>query len=138
MAREYFDQLVPCLPVFWWRDVLLVPERVKSAGVRCELLGHEAELDEGADFVLEEPVVNLVDVREIVEGLARGVLIVKTNFIVKNGVETDVFEIGDAFGLEEVVAIIVAKREDRTTGAEHFFPEMGEWMRWGVEVDFDF
>src|SRR6266481_1529495 len=87
MTCEVFDELLPLVPVLGRRDILLVPESVKGAGIRGELLGHEAELDERADVVLEEAVVNLVDVGEVVNGMAIFVLVVEADFVVEDGVE---------------------------------------------------
>ena len=50
------------------RDVGLVPEGVQRVGVGGQLLGHEAQLDEGPDVVGEQAVVDLVDVGEVVDG----------------------------------------------------------------------
>jgi hypothetical protein len=52
-------------------------------------------------------------------------------------VEADILEIGDPFDIAEIVAIVVAEREDRPPGAKHFFPEVGQRMGHGVGVDFD-
>jgi hypothetical protein len=43
---------------------------VQGGGVGGHLLRHEAELDEGADVVLEQAVVDLIDVGEVVRGSA--------------------------------------------------------------------
>jgi hypothetical protein len=52
----------------------------------------------------------LIDVREVVSGLAGSVFIVNADFIVKNGVKTDVFEIRDAFRLAQIVPVAFAER----------------------------
>src|SRR5438445_11361782 len=105
MAGERFDELIPFRPVFWWSDVLLVPKRVQGVGIGSQLLGHEAEFDDGAHSVFKQAVVNLVDVGEVVDGLAGGVFAVDAYFIVKTGVEAYVFVVGDALGFAEVVAV---------------------------------
>src|SRR5271168_636179 len=137
MACEIFDELFPLVPIFRRGDVLFVPEGMDGVGIGGELFGHEAELDEGADFVFEEAVVDLVDVGEIVDGLAGLVFVVEAEFVVEDSVEADVVEAGDALGFAEVAAIAVAEGEDGAAGAEHFFPEVWEGMGGGVGVDFD-
>ena len=116
---------------------MLVPEGVQGVGVGSELLGHEAHFHEGADLVFQEAIVDLIDVREVVDGISSGIFVVDSDFILKNRVETDEFEIGDAFGFAQIVAIAVAQGEDGAAGAKHFFPEMGKRMRGSARVDFD-
>src|SRR6202140_3556004 len=128
MLRECFDELVPFLPIFWRRDILFVPERMQGIGIGGELLGHEAQFDEGAYFVLEQSVVDLIDVGEIVDRFAGGVLVVNADLVMENGVEADVLETGDALGFAQIVAIAVAKRKNGAAGAKNFFPEMREGM----------
>ena len=137
MFGECFDHRAPLVPILRRRDILLVPEGVEGIGIGGQLFGHEAELDERADFVGEDAVVDLIDVGKIVDGVAAGVFVVEADFVLEDSVETDVVEIGDAFDFAEIVAIVVAQREDGASGAEHFFPEVGEGVRGGVGVDFD-
>src|SRR6266849_184573 len=126
MASEVFNELLPLVPVLGRRDVLLVPEGVESARIRGKLFGHEAELDEGADVVLEQAVVNLIDVGKVVNGLTVFVLVVEAGLVVEDGVKADVFEAGDAAGFAKVVAVAFTKRDDAAFGAEHFLPKVGE------------
>jgi hypothetical protein len=79
----------------------------------------------------------LIDVREIVDRLSIGVFIVQADFVVEDSVEADILEIGDPFDIAEIVAIVVAEREDRPPGAKHFFPEVGKRVGRRVSVDFD-
>ena len=41
MMREILNELLPFAPILWRRDVLLVPERMKSIRIGGELPGHE-------------------------------------------------------------------------------------------------
>src|SRR5260370_8412394 len=52
MACEILYELFPFVPVFRRRNILLVPEGMKDAGVGGQLFGHEAELDEGTNVIL--------------------------------------------------------------------------------------
>ena len=88
-------------------------------------------------MILEQAVVDLVDVGEVIDRLARSVFVVEANFVVEDGVEADVLESGDAPGFAEVGAVAFAQAEDGASGAEHFFPEVGKRMRGGIGVNFD-
>ena len=61
-------------------------------------------------------------------GLPAGVFVVEADFVVKDGVEADVFEIGGLLYLAQVAAVTVAERQDGAAGAEHLLPEMREGM----------
>ena len=63
-----------------------------SAWLWRKLLRHEAQFDEGADAVGQQAVVDLVDVREVVDRLALFVLVVDADFVVKDGVEAHVWK----------------------------------------------
>ena len=70
---------------------------MKRVGIEGELFRHEADLDDGLDAVLQQAVVDLVDVGEVIDGVAVLVFVVDADFVVKDGVKTDVLEIGDCF-----------------------------------------
>ena len=79
-------------------------------------------------MILEQTVVDLIDVREVVDGLAIFVLVVEAGFIVKDGVEADVFEPSDALCFAKVVAVALAQAQDGAPRPKHFFPEVWEGM----------
>ena len=97
MLGEGGHERVPLFEGLGWGDVLLVPEGVEGVGVKGELLGHEADLDDGADAVFEQAVVDLVDVGEVVDGVAVLVLVVDADLVVEDGVEANVLEVGGFF-----------------------------------------
>ncbi len=130
-------EVVPALHALGGRDVLLVPEGVEVVGIEGELLGHEADLDDGANAVGEEAVVDLVDVGEVVDGVAVLVFVVDTDFVVEDAVEADVAEVGDFVDGADVVAVGLAEGEDGVAGAEDLLPEVGEGGGGGVGVDGD-
>ena len=66
-----------------------------------------------------------------------GIFVVDADFVVQDGVEADVFEIGGLLHFAQVAAIAFAQTQDRPAGAEHLFPEMGEGMSGGSGIDFD-
>src|ERR1700757_368461 len=136
MLREGGDKRVPLGVILRRRDDLLVPEGM-VVEARGELLRHEADLDEGADSVGEQAVVDLIDVGEVVDGVALLVFVVDAEFVVKDGVEADVPEVGDLLHGLHVVAIALAHGEHSAAGAEHLLPEMRERRSGGVRVDGD-
>src|SRR5580704_6537633 len=95
---------------------------------RCEFLGHETQFDEGPHVVLQQPVVNLVNVGEVVDRMAFWVFVVQPYFIMENGVKANVLKIGDGFHFAQVMAITLTQTKDRAAGAEHLLPKMRERM----------
>src|SRR6185437_16432446 len=90
---------------------------------------HEAQLDEGPYSVLKKPVIDLVDIREVVNRLAVAILVVNANIVVQNRVEADVLKLGGFLHLAEVGVIVLAQTQHGAPGAEHLLPEVREWMR---------
>jgi len=39
------------------------------------------------DFVLEQAIIDLIDIREVLKRLAAGSFVVQTNFVMENGVK---------------------------------------------------
>ena len=112
VAGEGGDEAVPLLVGLGRGDIGLVPEGVEGVGVEGELFGHEADLDDGADAVGEEAVVDLIDVGEVVDGVAVLVFVVDADLVVEDGVEADVAEVGDLLHGAQVAAVAVAQCED--------------------------
>src|SRR5262245_42074134 len=110
VTSESADKVVPFAVILGRRDDLLVPERmnVLASG---ELSGHEADFDERTDAVGEKTVVDLVHVGKVVERTAGVVFVVDAVFVVKNGVEADVTEVGYFLHSSEIVAIAFAHGE---------------------------
>ncbi len=128
---ELGDEVVPLIPVFGWRDVLLVPERMERVLVRRQFLRHETQFDERTNTVVQQAVINLIDIRKVVQGMTLGVFVVDSNLIMKNGMEAHVLEAGNLLHIAEIVAITLAQSDDGALGAEHVLPEVGERMRGG-------
>src|SRR5262249_30232319 len=105
--------------------------------IKGQLLRHETDLDHGPHAVCEQPVVNLVDVGKVVNRIAVLVFVIYSDFILQDGVKTDVSEIGDCLYGAKVIAIALAQRKNCASRAEHLLPEMREWSSRCASADRD-
>src|SRR5713226_3238658 len=128
MPPEIFDELPPLVPILRRRDAGLVPKRMRRRRVRGQFARHEAQFHKRADAIFEQPVVNLVNVRKIVNGIAGIVFVVKPYLVMENGVKPDVFEAGDALHFAKIAAVAFAQRDDGAFRAEHALPKMWKGM----------
>src|SRR5277367_3756326 len=135
MLGECRDHCSPAFVVLWRRDNRFVPKRLASIG-GGQLPRHKAQLYERAHMILEHTVVDLVDVRKIVNGLAGCIFVVHADFVMEYSVEANVFEIGCGLHFAQVAAIAVAQAQNGAAGAEHLLPEMWKGMGGTVEVNF--
>src|SRR5260370_1863638 len=108
------DKVVPLVPILWRRNDRLVPERMND-GLRGKFPRHEAQFDEGADMIFQQAIIDLIDVREIIDGFSGGIFIVHAGLVVENRVKTDVFESGHLLDLAEVPAIAISQRKNRAS-----------------------
>ena len=108
------DQVVPPHPIFWGSDVGLVPEGMRHVP-GGQFLRHEAQLYEGTHPVGQQAVINLIQVRKVVERLALLVFIIDTNFVVKDGVEAHILKAGDLFDFPQVLTIAVTQGQHGPT-----------------------
>ena len=134
---EVRHQIVPAFHALWRRDVRLVPERMECVRVEGQLLWHEADLYDGAHAILQQAVVDLIDVGEIVDGIAVLVFVVDAYLVVKDGVEANVAEVRYFLHGAKIFAVAFTQSQDGAPGAEHLFPEVGEGSGLGVGVDLD-
>ena len=102
-----------------------------------ELLRHEAQFDKRAYAVLQQAVVDLVDVRKIVDRLALRIFVVDSDVIEEDSVEADVLDVGDLLYVAQVATIALSEAEIGTAGAEHVFPKMWEGVDGSGGVDGD-
>src|ERR1700727_2181384 len=93
VLRELRHQGIPGFETPGGRDVRLVPEGMECVWVEGKLLWHEAYLDHGTDTVLQQAIIDLIDVREIVDRVSVLILVVDTDLVVQDGVEPDVLKI---------------------------------------------
>jgi hypothetical protein len=59
--------------------------------------------------VLDQPVINLIDVRKVINGSAVLVFIVNADFVIQDRVKTNVLEAGDLLHVLQVSAIAFAQ-----------------------------
>src|SRR3984957_11208212 len=134
MFGECRDHRPPTLVILRRSDDGLVPKCLASVR-RGQLPWHKAQFHERAHVILEQAIVNLVDVGKIVGGLTAGVFVIHADFVMEDGVEANVFEIGGSLHLAQVAPIAVAQTENGTPRSEHLFPEMWKWMGGTVDVN---
>jgi len=134
---ESSDQLVPLVPILWRSNVWLVPERMKSTGIGGKLYRHETDFDQRSNLICKQPVIYLVRIGEVVDGLALRVFIINSRFIVKDRMEADIFETRNLLHGAKIIAIALAKGQNRTSGTKHLFPEVGEISGRGMDINVD-
>ncbi len=133
---ELRDHVVPLGIILGRRDVGVIPERLQIRP-RGQLVGHEAELDERLHVGGQQPIIDLIDVREVVDRLALLVFVVDADIVEQDAVKANVLESGDLAHRSQVVAIGVAQAEHGPPRAEHLLPEMREGMGGSGRVDGD-
>ncbi len=79
----------------------------------------------------------MIDVGEVVDGVAVLVFVVDADFVVEDGVEANVAEVRYFLHGTQVFAVAFAQSQDGAAGAEHLFPEVREGGGLGVGVDLD-
>src|SRR5581483_4522294 len=93
--------------------------------------------DEGPHTIGEKAVIDLVDVREVVNRPTLSILVVNADFIVQDSVKAHVFEPCDPLHIAKVLPVAIAQAQGGTTGAEHRLPEMGEQVSLGRGINRD-
>jgi hypothetical protein len=88
---------------------LLVPEGVKRIGIEGQLLWHEADLYHRANAELQQPIVDLIDIRKIVDRVAVLILVIDPNFVMQDGMKAHVLEICYLLYRAQVVAIALTQ-----------------------------
>ena len=63
------------------------------------------------------------------------IFVVDAHFIVQDGVEAHVAEVGDCLDRVQILEIALSQRQNRAAGPKHFFPEMWERGRRTVRVN---
>src|SRR5579875_895582 len=103
--------------------------------IRRQLARHKTKLDEWLYLLIEQSVVDLIDIREVINRPALLVFIVDAVLIVQNGVEAHVFEARVLARCLQVQPIAFAHAEIRPPRAKHLFPEVGKGMRRSMGID---
>src|ERR1700693_5086530 len=106
VAREMGDEVVPFVPIFWRRNVWLVPERMKGR-LRGKLPGHEAQFYKWTNMICQQAIIDLIDVRKIVDGLSFRILVVQADLIMENRMKSYIFEAGHFLDFAPITPIAV-------------------------------
>src|ERR1700751_6128099 len=104
---------------------------------RRQFLRHKADLDKGPQAIGQKPVIDLINVREVVDGIPSLVLVIDSNFIMENVVEPHIPELSDLLHFTQIVAITLPQCEDCAPRTERLLPEMRKGMAGRVSVDRD-
>src|SRR5579864_6258365 len=106
-------------------------------GIERQLFGHEAYFDKRPHAILQQPVIDLVDIGEVIYRVSVLVLVIDAHLIVEYGVEAYIAEISHLLHGAEILAIALAERKNRPARAKHLLPEMREWLCGGLRIDVD-
>src|ERR1019366_10273314 len=128
MGDKLRDQVVPFCPIFRGSHIWLVPKGVHD-GVGRKSIGHETQFHEWPDAVGQQTVIDLIDVREIEDRLTLFIFVVDAYLIMKDGMEPDIPEAGNAFDRLQVLAVTLTQGQNGAAGAEHLFPKVWESAR---------
>src|ERR1035438_8465180 len=136
MFSERRYKVTPTVPILRRGDIWVVPKGLESMASR-QLIGHETDLDERPYSGGEQSVVDLVNVREVVNRMPLAVFGIDADFVVKNGMKANVVEVRDLLHRTQVAAIVFTQAQNRASRAKHLFPKVGEGMRSRLVVDDD-
>src|SRR2546423_14056811 len=106
MLNEVRNEIFPFIPILRGRNDRMVPKGVQHL-LGGELLWHKTQFNKRSHSILEEAIVNLIDVRIIVDGRTVAAFVVQTNFIVKDRMESNVFKSRGVLNSAKVLAIVV-------------------------------
>jgi hypothetical protein len=110
---------------------------MKRIRIESQLFRHEADLNHRAYAVLEQPVVHLVHVGKVVDGISVFIFVVDTQFVVKDRVKPYIPEIRDLFYSAQIVPVTLSKRQNGPAGSKHLFPEVWKRCRGCLCIDED-
>ena len=91
--------------------------------IERQLARHKADLYVRSHSVFQEPIVDLVRIREVINRIAVLILVVYADLVVQNGMESHVLEIRDLLHRAQVIAIALAQAQNRASGTKHLFPQ---------------
>src|SRR5260370_18549688 len=92
-----------------------------------EIGGHETQFHERPETTLEQPIVNLIGIRPVVNGPALRIFVVNAGLIVQDGMEANVANARYALNGAEIPAITIAQRQNRAARTKNLLPKM--WKR---------
>ncbi len=125
VLRERLHQRSPLVVVRGRRHDLLVPEGV-IVQPRSHLFGRKTQLDKRLDAVIQQAVIDVVDVGPVVDRLAILIFVVHAHFVMKDGMEAHVLEVGRSLHCSQIASIVFAQRQHCPARAEHLFPVVRE------------
>ena len=142
---ERFDEGVPLLVFFRGSHVGLPPEHgilVFAVAfifetVGCELFGHESEFDEGLHADGEQEIVHVVDVHEVVDGLAVLVFGIHAHFVMEQTVRPEIAESEFLVAVFQLFAPGFAETFADSSGTDAVAPDHGTLSFELREVGFD-
>src|SRR6476469_3357890 len=94
MLRKLCYKCIPLIPVLRRSDIGAVPERLNDF-LGSQLSRHETEFDEGSYSIRKQPIINLIEVREVVDRLTLLVLVVNADLIMEYRMKSHIAESGN-------------------------------------------
>src|SRR5208283_1065849 len=111
MLSERGDEAIPTGPILRRGNIRVVPKGMKSmAG--SQLIGHETDFHERTHSGGEQSVVDLIDIREVINRMPLAVFRIDADFVIKNGMKAYVVEVRDLLNRAQVVAIVFTQAQD--------------------------
>ena len=92
--------------------------------IECELFWHKADFDDRANAIFQKPVVYLVYIREVVDGIAMFIFVVDAHLVVQDGVETNIAKIGHLLYCPQIASVAFSQGENCAARSKHLLPEM--------------
>ena len=72
----------------------------------------------------QQPVIDLINIREVVDRITLRIFVIHAILIVKNGMEPDILECRDLARPVQIATIGITQRKIRASRSEHLLPEM--------------
>src|SRR5207244_3092876 len=94
----------PSLPIFWRRNILLVPEWMQDL-LSGKLFWHETDFDERLHAIRQQAVVYLAYVGKIVARILLRIFTVDPGFVMEDRMKSHVLKAGDLFCFTQIASI---------------------------------
>ena len=105
---------------------------------QCQFLRHKADLDKRPHTVLQQSIVDLIDIREVVDRISLPVFVVNANFVMQDVMKADITELSHFLHFAEIAAIPLAQGKNRASRPECLFPKMGKRVCRRMDINIDF
>src|SRR5580692_7549078 len=136
MLYERMNQCVPLRIVLRGGNILLVPERM-NRGLRSQLVRHETDLDKWPHSPGQQPVVDLIHISKVENGVTALVFVIHAHFIVEDGMKAHIPHAYVIVHIFQIVEVIRAQRKNGSPRPEHLIPEMRKCVRVRMRVNRD-